>query len=87
MKKLLVALILAASFYAGAAFAAVNINSAGVDELAQLPGIGPVKAQAIYEFREKNGDFESLQGLTQVSGIGSKTIEGLSEEATIEAIE
>ena len=54
----------------------VNINSATVYELAEnLKGIGPKKAQAIVKYREKNGPFFSAEELTNVKGIGPKTIE------------
>ena len=56
MKK--VALFLAALLaYAGMAIAAVNINSATKEQLESLNGIGPVKAQAIIDYRKKNGPF------------------------------
>lgn len=54
---------------------AVNINSAGVAELAGLDGIGESKAQAIVEHRESNGSFASVEQLTEVKGIGPATVE------------
>ncbi len=59
--------------------ARVRINSAGQAELESLPGIGPVTAQRIIEYREQVGDFESLADLDQVAGIGPKILEGLLE--------
>jgi competence protein ComEA len=53
----------------------VNVNRAGLDELQQLKGIGLTKAKAIIEYRENNGKIDSLDELTQVSGIGEKFIE------------
>jgi competence protein ComEA len=53
----------------------VNLNAASADELATLDNIGPVKAEAIVEYREANGAFGSIQALTQVSGIGERTVE------------
>jgi competence protein ComEA len=53
----------------------VNVNRAGLDELQQLKGIGLAKAKAIIEYRENNGKIDSLDELTQVSGIGEKFIE------------
>ena len=53
----------------------VNINRADLDELQQLKGIGLAKAKAIIEYREHNGKIDSLDELTQVSGIGEKYIE------------
>lgn len=53
----------------------VNINSASLEELQSLKGIGLVKAKAIIEYREHNGKFTSLDQLTQVSGIGDRFVE------------
>ncbi|NMH64429.1 ComEA family DNA-binding protein [Shewanella salipaludis] len=55
--------------------AKVNINTASVDELQGLKGIGEVKAKAIIAYREKHGNFKSAQELANVSGIGPKLIE------------
>jgi competence protein ComEA len=54
----------------------VNVNTANAEEIAQaLNGIGEAKARAIVEFREANGPFQSVHDLTEVKGIGSKTLE------------
>lgn len=55
----------------------VNINEADIETLAELPGIGPQKAKAIFEYREGHGAFTSLAELTNVKGIGEKTLEKL----------
>ena len=62
---------------AGAAIAGpVNLNSADAATLArELDGIGPAKAQAIVEFRQKNGPFKSPEDLLKVEGIGDKVLE------------
>ena len=73
MKKLLLVLALWFAF-AGAAFAAVNINSATKEELTSLKGIGEKKAQAIIDYRKKNGDFKSVDDLEKVDGIGPGTM-------------
>lgn len=52
---------------------AVNINTASLQELCTLDGIGKSKAAAIIEYREKNGNFRSPEEIVQVSGI-SETI-------------
>lgn len=63
----------------------VNLNSAEQERLESLTGIGPVKAQAILEYREEHGNFESFKDVDEVTGIGEKTLEHLREEATVEA--
>jgi competence protein ComEA len=51
----------------------INLNSASSAELESLPGIGPVLAAAIVEWRTQNGGFTSIDQLEQVSGIGPAT--------------
>lgn len=53
----------------------VNINTADIETLAQLEGIGEKKAQAIAAWREENGKFVSVEQLVEVSGIGAATLE------------
>lgn len=55
----------------------VNINSAGVVELSQLPGLGPATAQRIVDQRREHGPFASLEALLDVPGIGPRTLEEL----------
>ena len=63
--------------------AAVNINTATVDELKSLPGVGPAKAAAIVEYRSRNGNFKSVEELKQVKGIGDGIFNKLKDEATV----
>jgi competence protein ComEA len=49
---------------------AININTADVHELDELPGVGIIKAQAIVDYREKNGFFLTTEDLLKVPGIG-----------------
>ena len=49
----------------------VNINSATVEQLQKLPGIGETYAQAIVSYREANGKFKSIENIKRVSGIGT----------------
>jgi len=53
--------------------AKVNINKASKEELTQLDGIGPAKAEAIMAYREKNGHFAKPEDLMNVKGIGEAT--------------
>ena len=71
-------------FFAGIsfAFAAVNINTATVDELDAVKGIGPGKAKAIVEYRSKNGPFKSVDELKGVKGFGEKSVAKLRGELT-----
>lgn len=57
----------------------ININTASVEELQKLPGIGPTKAQAIVDYRQNNGDFKSIEEIKNVKGIGEKTYEKLKD--------
>lgn len=54
----------------------VNINTASAEELSEgLAGIGPAKAQAIVQYREEHGPFESASDLGNVKGVGPSTLE------------
>ena len=55
--------------------ALISINSADQSTLEKLNGVGPVKAAAIVEYREKEGAFKSVDDLVKVKGIGAKTLE------------
>jgi len=55
--------------------AKININTATVDELAQLKRVGPAYAARIVEYREQNGPFEKAEDIMKVRGIGSRTWE------------
>jgi competence protein ComEA len=53
----------------------VNINSASVDQLKVLPGIGPKLAARIVEYRQKSGSFKTTQELMNVKGVGEKNFQ------------
>ncbi|HOA89173.1 MAG TPA: helix-hairpin-helix domain-containing protein [Propioniciclava tarda] len=61
----------------------VNLNTATVDQLDTLPGVGPVTAQAILAWREKHGKFSRVQELQEVDGIGPKTYAQLAPKVTV----
>ncbi|WP_431026210.1 ComEA family DNA-binding protein [Halomonas sp. H5] len=60
--------------------APINVNQADAEMLAELPGIGAAKAQAIIEDREANGPFSDPDDLTRVSGIGPATVETMRDQ-------
>ncbi len=53
----------------------LNINTASKDQLKTIPGIGPVTAQRILDFRKTYGFFENADDLKKIKGIGDKKIE------------
>ena len=61
----------------------VNINTANVNELDNLPGIGPSLAQRIIEYREENGNFKSIEELQNVKGIGEAKYSDIKDNVTI----
>ncbi len=62
----------------------LNINSATSNELQTLPGIGPNMAQRIIDHRKESGNFNSIDSLTDVKGIGEKTLEKLKPFIDVE---
>lgn len=83
MKKLYLVLFFLL-FFATAAFAKININTATAQELTALPGIGPAKAEAIIKHREANGPFKTVDELNDVKGIGNKILENIKNEVTVD---
>lgn len=61
----------------------ININTAGIDTLCTLQGIGEVKAQRIIDYRNANGGFKSIEEIKSVSGIGDKTYENIKDRITV----
>ena len=60
----------------------VNINTATAEELETVTGIGPVLAQAILDYRAEHGDFQTLDELLEVRGIGSAKLDAMRDEIT-----
>jgi competence protein ComEA len=82
MKKILLALVTFLSFSISA-MAGVNINTATQAELESLKGIGPVKAQAIIDYRKKNGNFKSVDELEKVNGVGPATLQNVRNDIAV----
>ena len=61
----------------------VDVNTAGVDDLIRLPGIGPVRASEIVRRRELLGGYSTLEELLEIKGIGPVTLDGLRGNATV----
>lgn len=67
----------------GSGGGAVRVNTASLEELQRLPGVGPSIARAILEYRTRKGRFTSLQDLLKVSGIGPKKLESLRDHVDL----
>ena len=61
----------------------LDINTATVEEMDALPGIGPTTAQKIIEYRTQNGPFQRIEDLMNVSGVGPATFDGLKDLITV----
>ncbi len=61
----------------------ININTATLEELDKLKGIGPVTAQKIIDYRTQNGLFKAIEDLKNVSGIGDVKFEEIKGEISL----
>ena len=61
----------------------VDLNQASVEQLQELPGIGPALAGRIVEFRDKQGGFERVEDLLKIKGIGEKSFQKLRPHVTV----
>ena len=79
MKKIIVYLLL----FVVSLWAKIDINSANVDALSSLKGIGEKKAQAIVEYRKIHGNFKTIDDLIHVKGIGPKMLEAIKADIEV----
>ena len=61
----------------------ININTASLEELQKINGVGEVKAKSIINYRETNGGFKSIDEMKNIEGIGDKTFEKMKDQITI----
>jgi competence protein ComEA len=78
--KSLASVVIGSAILLGSLAHAVNINTATVEILQNVKGIGPARAKAIVEERERNGAFVNAEDLSiRIRGIGEKTVEKMTE--------
>lgn len=61
----------------------ININTAGMEELDKLPGVGPGIAQKIIDYRQNNAGFRDINEIKLVSGIGEKLFEKIKDQISL----
>ena len=87
MKKMFLALLaclaISLSGISLSVYAAVDLNTATSDQLQSVNGIGPKKAEAIIEYRKKNGQFKSVEDLDKVPGFGKATVDKVKKDITV----
>lgn len=83
MKKLLRSLFFGSLILAMPAWSAVDLNTATQSELEAVKGIGPKKAKAIVEHRQKHGPLKSLDDLAGVKGFGKASVAKLKSELSV----
>ena len=62
----------------------INLNTATVEDLMQIKGVGKSYAERIIEYREKNGPFKEIEDIMKVKGIGPKTFEKIQAMLQVE---
>lgn len=67
----------------GGAGGVINVNTASVEELQQIPGVGEVRARAIVDARKRRGGFRSVDELAEVKGIGEASLERMRPHVTV----
>ena len=61
----------------------ININTANLEQLMKISGVGKTKAEAIISYREKNGDFKKKEDITKVRGIGKSTFDKIKDKIEV----
>jgi competence protein ComEA len=61
----------------------VDINTADIEELDELPEVGPATAESIVEYRQTNGSFSTVDELEEIPGIGPETLKQIAPFATV----
>lgn len=83
-RKRLIAALLVALPFCSFAGAAININTADSEALVEgMKGVGPQKAMAIVRYRQQYGPFQHIDDLSQVDGIGQKTVDRNRDNLTV----
>jgi len=82
---LMAAMMMAFLMLSGVAYAgdAVNVNTASVEQLQSVKGIGEKTAAAIVAYREAHGHFQSVDDITKVKGIGDRKLEKMRDALTV----
>ena len=65
----------------------INLNTASIEQLESLSGIGPVTALKIDRYRKTNGNFRKIEDITKVPGIGPKTFEKIKDMIFVDSVE
>lgn len=86
IKHLLLSLFVALFMIAGVAQAGdrINVNTATVEQLQALPGIGTATAAAIVAYRSEHGLFKSVEELTNVNGVGEKRLNAIRDSIEVD---
>lgn len=83
MKKIFLILVIFFGFNLSV-LAGVDINTASQADLESVKGLGPVKAKAIIEYRNKHGMFKSVEELANVKGIGAGILKQLGDQVSVQ---
>ncbi|MBV6390796.1 helix-hairpin-helix domain-containing protein [Nitrosomonas europaea] len=83
MKKIFLILVIFFGFNLSV-LAGVDINTASQADLESVKGLGPVKAKAIIEYRNKYGMFKSVEELANVKGIGAGILKQLGDQVSVQ---